>query len=149
MFTRQLAPTLAFVAAAIASTTLYAGEPTTHMSPDNPDLEWIACPEFFHADCGIAILRINEDGSNADVFFRYPAGESFVEHWHTSAERIAVLRGTLEVTYEGQPTATVATGEYAYGPAGRKHSGACVGDEDCVLFIAFEQAPDTHPVDSR
>ena len=124
-----------------------AGEESAfHTSPDSDALEWSPCPEFFAEGCGIAVLNIDEDGRNADVFFRYPAGESFVNHWHTSAERILVVRGTLEVTYEGQETATVQPGEYAFGPPAHKHHGACRSDEDCLLFIAFEDPPDTFEV---
>jgi len=123
-----------------------SGEPAKATTPDDPALEWAPCPPFFHADCRIAVLHGDPSQSNTDVFFRYPGGESFVEHWHTSAERIVVLAGAMDVTYEGQETAHVEAGTYAYGPATRKHSGACVSEEDCVLFIAFEQPVDAFEV---
>ena len=65
-------------------------------------------------------------------------------HGHTSAERLVLVNGELDVTYEGQPTAHLKKGMYAYGPPMAIHEGKCVSEEECVLFIAFEA-----PVDVR
>ncbi len=125
-----------------------AGEPAMAVDPGDPNLEWGPCPPFFHADCRIAVLHGDPAQPNTDVLFRYPAGESFVEHWHTSAERIVIIAGAMEVSYEDQDTARIEAITYAYGPAKRKHHGACVSEEDCVLFIGFEQPVDAFEVAS-
>ena len=39
--------------------------------------------------------------------------------------------------YHGADETTLRPGTYAYGPAGLAHRAACVSDEPCVLFIAF------------
>ncbi len=136
------------ILAAMCCATAMAGEPALHSTHDSASLEWGPCPPFFAEGCGVAVLHANEDGTGADVFFRYPAGESFVEHWHTSAERMVLVQGRMDVTYEGQDTTTLNVGDYAFGPAKHKHHGACVSDDDCILFIAFNQAIDAHEVAS-
>jgi hypothetical protein len=52
----------------------------------------------------------------------------------------------MEVTYDGQDTATLKPGAYAYGPARHPHHAACVSDDPCILFIAFEEPLDAIPV---
>ena len=53
-----------------------------------------------------------------------------------------LLSGVLQVTCEGQETAVIETGSYAYGPAERPHDAYCEDGDPCVLFIAFEAALD-------
>ena len=67
------------------------------------------------------------------------------QHTHTSAERMVLVSGEMEVEYRGQPPATIRTGNYAYGPAGHPHSVTCLDAGECVLFIAFEDPIDAEP----
>ena len=59
---------------------------------------------------------------------------------------MVLVAGAMDVTYEHQETAQLKSGMYAYGPAERVHHGQCVSEEDCVLFIAFEQPVDAMQV---
>ena len=122
-----------------------ADEPAIHHSADAPGLSWGGCPAFMPEGCGIAVLHGDPTQANADVFFRVPAGASIPPHRHTSAERMVLVSGELEVTYEGQPPVTLRAGDYAYGPAGRVHAAQCAAGAPCVLFIAFEQPVDATP----
>jgi quercetin dioxygenase-like cupin family protein len=79
---------------------------------------------------------------NADIFFRVPAGSRIARHWHSSAERMVLVQGELEVSYDGADTVTLRPGTYAYGPARAPHEGRCLSAEPCVLFIAFESPVD-------
>ena len=94
------------------------------------------------AGCGLAILHGDPSQPNTDVFFKLPPGASLPIHWHTSAERMVLIAGELRVSYEGQASAVLKAGGYAYGPPGRRHGGACVSAVPCVLFIAFEAPVD-------
>jgi quercetin dioxygenase-like cupin family protein len=58
---------------------------------------------------------------------------------------MVLVAGELVVTYESQPSARLTPGTYAYGPAGRPHSGRCVSDVPCILVIAFEGPLDAMP----
>lgn len=114
--------------------------------PGDSALQWGPCPEFFGQGCHIAVLHGDPAKPNSDVFFRLAAGNKFPAHRHTSAERMMLVSGEMDVTYEGQETAHLKTGMYAYGPAQRVHHGQCVSEVDCVLFIAFEKPIDAMQV---
>jgi quercetin dioxygenase-like cupin family protein len=115
---------------------------------DDAQLQWTPCPPFLPEGCGIAILHGDPAKDNVDVFFKVPAKSTIPLHWHTSAERMILVAGELHVTYEGQKTAVLEPGTYAYGPAKRPHTGSCVSAVPCVLFIAFESPLDAVPVES-
>lgn len=109
----------------------------------DPALKWGPCPEIFPAGCEIVVLHGDPTKPNADAFLRVPANYEIPAHSHTSAERMILVTGQLQVTYKGQPPATLSAGNYAYGPAKLPHKAACLSAEACTLFIAFEL-----PVDS-
>ena len=115
---------------------------------DDAQLEWGPCPPFLPEGCGIAVLHGDPAKDNLDVFFKVPAKSNIPLHWHTSAERMVLVAGELHVTYDGQKTAVLKPGTYAYGPAKRPHKGFCASAVPCVLFIAFESPLDAVPVES-
>lgn len=109
---------------------------------DDAQLQWGPCPDFLPKGCGIAILHGDPSKENVDVFFKIPAKSALPLHWHSSAERMVLVAGELHVTYEGQKMSVLKPGTYAYGPAKKAHSGNCVSEAPCVLFIAFESPLD-------
>jgi len=113
--------------------------------PDSPDLEWNPCPAFMPDDCRIAVLQGDPAEPNADVLFRLPGNSTAAHHWHTSAERMVLVSGEMQVDYDDQDPVVLRPGTYAYGPARLAHTTHCISDEDCVLFIAFEEPVDAHP----
>jgi quercetin dioxygenase-like cupin family protein len=120
-------------------------EPAVTRTLDDAALQWGGCPDFLPAGCAIAVLHGEPAKPNVDIFFRVPAGSTIAPHTHTSAERMVLVAGELEVTYAGQAASRLTPGTYAYGPAGREHRAACVSDVPCVLFIAFESPLDATP----
>lgn len=112
-------------------------------------LNWGPCPDFLPKGCGIAVLHGDPAKDNVDVFFRLPGKSKLATHWHTSAERMVLVQGELQVTYEGQSMTVLKPGMYAYGPARKPHGGACVSAQPCILFIAFESPLDAVPVTAR
>lgn len=108
----------------------------------NTELEWGGCPEFMPAGCNIAVLHGDPASENSDILFRVPANSDIPLHWHNSAERMVLISGEMEVTYEGEDTQTLRTGSYAYGPAKKPHTAKCKDKGTCVLFIAFEKPVD-------
>ncbi len=113
-------------------------------SISDKDIQWGPCPAFFPAGCQLAVLHGDPAKANADVYFKMPGKTSFPAHWHSSAERMVLVSGKMDVTYLGHPTTHLKAGMYAYGPAKAVHDGKCVSREACVLFIAFEQAVDAY-----
>ena len=126
------------ILAALAAAASTSAESPLAIKAGDPALAWGPCPPPFTAGCEIAVLHGAPDRPNADVFLRVPGGYRIVPHSHSSAERMVLVQGRLQVKYQGAPAATLAPGDYAYGPAGRAHQGLCAGAEPCVLFIAFE-----------
>jgi len=130
-----------------ASATYAQGSsPALAFNADDAQLQWGPCPPFLPAGCGIAVLHGDPAKDNLDVFLRVPGKSVLPLHWHTSAERMILVSGELQVTYEGQKTMLLKAGTYAYGPAKLPHSGQCVSAKPCVLFIAFESPLDAVPM---
>jgi quercetin dioxygenase-like cupin family protein len=128
---------LCFSSAALADTTQ-----AVVWQADDPELEWGPCPDFMPEGCGIAVLQGDPDEENADVLFRLPGNSTAPYHHHTSAERMVLVVGEMEVDYDGQDPVRLTPGDYAYGPARLPHTAECVSDEPCILFIAFEAPVD-------
>jgi quercetin dioxygenase-like cupin family protein len=149
--TRRPATAGACVAWALVSFALPAdagapgAEPAITRTQDDAGLPWGGCPDFLPPGCAIAVLHGDPAQPNVDIFFKVPAKSEIAPHTHTSAERMVLVAGEMRVSYQGQAAVTLTPGTYAYGPAGREHSAACVSDVPCVLFIAFESPLDAIP----
>ncbi|MFA5941356.1 MAG: cupin domain-containing protein [Sinimarinibacterium sp.] len=120
-------------------------EPALARTIADAQLQWGPCPAFIPKGCEIAVLHGDPAKPNVDVFFKVPGGFTIPNHSHTSAERMVLVSGELDVTYEGQSTTRLRTGSYAYGPAGKPHQAVCARGAPCVLFIAFESPLDAMP----
>jgi len=114
-------------------------------SAEDEELQWARCPEFMPESCRISVLHGNPANPNADIFFKLQSKSSVPEHTHTSAERMILISGDLEVNYEGQQPSLMTAGDYGYGPPEKPHSASCVSEEPCILFIAFEEPIDAFP----
>ena len=108
-----------------------------------PELEFGDCPDFFPEGCGLAVLQGDPAKDNADALLRLTPGSTVPMHWHTSAERMILLSGEFRVNYQGQAPVVIGAFDYAYGPAKLPHDARCLEqDDDCLLFIAFEDPVD-------
>ena len=108
-------------------------------------LQWADCPALFPPGCKMTVLRGDPARPAADVFLRIPSGYTIPAHSHTSAERMVLVAGQLDVTYAGHATVKLMRGDYAYGPPKLPHTARCNGPEACTLFIAFNTAVDALP----
>lgn len=133
-----------------ASTSALGAEPAAEAAITrtiaDSQLKWGPCPDFIPKGCAIAVLHGDPAKPNVDVFFKIPSGVTVPNHVHTSAERMVLVSGELQVRYEGQAATTMKIGTYAYGPAGKAHEATCAKGPDCVLFIAFEAPLDANPI---
>jgi quercetin dioxygenase-like cupin family protein len=126
-----------------------AHEPALAISAADSQLQWGGCPAFMPKECRLAVLHGDPAQPNSDVLLKVPPGEALAHHWHTSAERMILVAGELEVAYDGQEPAKLTPGMYAYGPAKLPHSATCHSKDACVLFIAFEGPVDAVPTEGR
>ncbi|MDR5590231.1 cupin domain-containing protein [Christiangramia sp. SM2212] len=124
--------------------TSYAQENSVSINFDDLNLEWGGCPDFMPDGCNISVLQGDPSEANTDVLFKVPANSSIPMHWHTSAERMILLSGEMQVTYEGEEPTILKTGSYAYGPARKPHTAKCGDSGPCVLFIAFNEPVDAN-----
>ena len=115
------------------------------LSETPADLQWGDCPAIFPPGCKIAVLHGDPAEPGADVFLRVPSGYTIPAHSHTSAGRMVLVSGQLDVTYAGHPTVSLKRGDYAFGPALLPHTARCNGAEACTLFFAFNGAVDALP----
>lgn len=112
------------------------------------NLVWLPAPDFL-PKCTFTVLHGDMSQPNLDVFFKVPANTEVPKHWHHSQERMVLISGEMEVTYEGEPTQLMKTGSYAYGPAKKPHSAKCLDKGPCVLFIALVEPFDAIPIASK
>ena len=115
------------------------------ISPGDKSIQWGACPAFLPKGCQVGVLHGDPAKPNVDIFFKVPGKSKIAAHKHTSAERMVLVQGEMQVTYEGHQPVTLKRGSYAYGPANLVHEATCLSSEPCVLFIAFEQPLDAIP----
>ncbi|WP_218573630.1 cupin domain-containing protein [Pseudomonas sp. OIL-1] len=111
------------------------------------DIEWGPCPAFMPDSCGLAVLQGDPRKENTDVLFRLRSDTTAPHHWHTSAERMILLSGKMRVDYDNQEPVVMEQGTYAYGPPELPHVATCQSEEDCVLFISFDNPVDAFAVD--
>jgi quercetin dioxygenase-like cupin family protein len=122
-----------------------ADETPLAMSATDPALKWGPCPDIFPSGCEIAILHGDPAGPNADALLRVQPNVYLPPHRHTSAERMVLVGGRMQVAYQGSAPITLKAGDYAYGPANLAHEARCLGPAACTLFIAFEAPVDALP----
>jgi quercetin dioxygenase-like cupin family protein len=146
--TRSASTALALLLAACAAPAL-AADPALALQWNDAGLKWGPCPDVFPKGCEIAVLHGDPAQPGADIFFKVPPGASIPRHWHSSAERMVLVSGELDVRYDGQPGATLRSGMYAYGPAAVPHTAECRSAEPCVLFIAFVGPVDVQTGDRK
>ena len=113
---------------------------------NDADLQWGPCPPFMPEGCAIAVLHGDPSKNNLDVYFKVEANSDIPNHWHTSAERMILVSGELEVKYEGETSQILRVGSYAYGPSEKPHTAKCLDAGPCILFIAFEEPLDAFPI---
>lgn len=132
-----------------ASPILLAQERALALGAESPDIKWGPCPDPLPKGCQLAVLHGDPAKPNADLFLKLPGASTVPLHTHTSAERMILVAGRMNVSYEGQKMAVLRPGSYAYGPAKMPHSAVCASRTPCVLFIAFESPVDITAVADR
>ncbi|WP_203301026.1 cupin domain-containing protein [Marinobacter sediminum] len=125
-----------------------AAEKALVISHEDENLQWMPCPDFIPKGCEIAVLNGDPAENNLDIYFKVPGDFEIPRHFHTSQERMVLVSGTLDVTYDDQSKETIQVGQYAYGPAKLPHSAYCQKGDDCVLYIGFVAPLDAIPIEN-
>lgn len=143
---RFVCRSLHMAALLLVSSVALAEEQALALTAKSPDLQWGPCPALLPKGCALAVLHGDPAKPNADMLLKVSGKSVIPPHTHTSAERMVLVAGRMNVTYEGQKMADLQPGSYAYGPANKPHSAACVSRNPCILFIAFESPVDIKAV---
>jgi glyoxylate utilization-related uncharacterized protein len=115
---------------------------------NDDDIIWNPAPDFFPG-CSFTILHGDITQPNLDLFFRVEPNTEIINHTHSSAERMVLISGEMEVQYEGEKPQILKAGAYAYGPANKPHRAKCLNSGQCVLFIALVDPFDAVPIDKN
>lgn len=130
-------------------TNVFASDQALVISAKDQKLQWGACPAFIPEGCEIAVLQGDPAKDNVDIFFKVPGDFSIPYHTHTSQERMVLVSGELEVTYDNHETAVIKKGDFAYGPAKLPHKAYCKKGADCILYIGFVAPLDAMPIEEK
>jgi len=103
---------------------------------DDSELNWGVCPDLFPPGCQLAVLSGDLE-TGADLFLRIPAGYEIPQHAHSGSMRMLGVSGRWQLDSDAHRRIDLAPGAYAVEPALAAHRVRCVGDEPCVLFLAF------------
>ena len=131
------------------TTKVLASDQALVISAKDQSLQWGACPDFIPEGCEIAVLQGDPAKDNVDIFFKVPGNFSIPYHIHTSQERMVLVSGELEVTYDNHETAIIKKGDFAYGPAKLPHKAYCKEGDDCILYIGFVAPLDAMPIEEK
>lgn len=116
------------------------------ISAHDKALTWGPCPDFIPKGCEIAVLQGDPAKENVDIFFKVPGDFTIPYHKHSSQERMILVSGELEVSYDKHKTALIKKGNFAYGPAQLPHKAYCKEGADCILYIGFVAPLDAVPL---
>ena len=63
-------------------------------------------------------------------------------HWHTAAEQLMVVEGSVRTEMEGMAARPLGAGGFAMMPGKAKHQFSCESKTVCVMFVTFDRAYD-------
>jgi hypothetical protein len=64
-------------------------------------------------------------------------------HYHTSAEQLIVIRGSVLAEMEGMAPAALGPGGFAMMPSQSKHEFSCKSNNECILVVSFDGPTET------
>lgn len=63
-------------------------------------------------------------------------------HFHTAAEQLIVVRGTVATEMQGMHAESLLSGGYAMMPGKVAHQFTCKGNHPCWMYVMFDQKYD-------
>lgn len=93
----------------------------------------------------IAILWGDRSKGDYAMLLKLPAGYVAPIHAHTGDYYGMNLTGTWRHSFDGGEERTLPPGSYVFQPGMGMHGDACVGPEDCILFIHQHAKADLIP----
>lgn len=107
------------------------------------ELKWVDAPDAKGVQQ--AVVWGNAQKGPHGSFAKFAAGTETPLHTHTANGRSVVISGTIVEGLEGQPPKELGPGSYFSIPGGVKHTTACKGGAECVIYSDWAGAFDLVP----
>ena len=105
-------------------------------------MEWQSLP---NSPLKVMVLWGNPGEGEHARLLKLPAGFTAPTHAHTGDYHGINLTGTWRHGFDGQATQDLPPGSYVFQPGKEMHDDACVGSEDCILFLYQKEKADFIP----
>jgi quercetin dioxygenase-like cupin family protein len=128
---------------AIIPTALCAGAPAICAdSPTGHDIQPLASVNFAPDEdvkCLSAATSTGDPATGAATFLLKAQAGCLVDwHYHTAAEQLMVIRGTVLTEMTGHPATLLGAGGFAVMGGMAPHRFVCQGNAECLMFVAFD-----------
>lgn len=93
----------------------------------------------------VAVLFGDPRNGESVRMLKLPAGHVAPDHKHTGAYHAVSLAGTWRHSFDGGEANELPVGSYVFQPGGEFHGDACVGPDECVIWLYQSVAADFIP----
>jgi quercetin dioxygenase-like cupin family protein len=76
------------------------------------------------------------------IILKAPPGCLVPWHYHTAAEQLTVVQGSVRTEMEGMPARPLGPAGFAMMPGKVKHRFSCQSKTACVMFVTFDRTYD-------
>ena len=119
------------IAAALTAVTATVASADTGLMTKFENIQWTPIEG---TPMELSILWGNRDTGPYAMYLKMPAGFVVPEHAHSYAYEGLTIQGEWQHNFAGD-TKVLPVGSHVVQPGNAFHGDACVGTEDCVLFI--------------
>ncbi len=108
------------------------------LSPDDGALKWFECGggNVWPKGCEAYLVWGDYEKGASGWYIRAPAGYLFPRHFHTTEERILLVRGRMVGAVDGKSETSVLPGMYWALDGKAVHWARC--DEACLMYITYD-----------
>ena len=131
MFSKSLLLAVSLTAAAGLGHAADSGKAGTMIAPD--EMEWREVRPGSPAK--LVILWGDRNTGEYAMLLKIPAGYVAPIHAHTGDYHGLSLSGTWRHSFDGGEERELPPGSYVFQPGMAMHGDACIGPDDCVVFI--------------
>jgi anti-sigma factor ChrR (cupin superfamily) len=106
----------------------------------------LADVKFEQDDDVKCLLSTVENGNPATgpstIILKAPSNCLVPWHWHTAAEQLLVVEGSVRTEMKGMAVRALGAGGFAMMPGKAPHQFSCESKTACVMFVTFDRAYD-------
>ena len=95
---------------------------------------------------GFAVEHGDPKGANSVTLINLASGCTVPMHWHSTAEELIFVSGTVQFQMQGGQSQNVSSGGYVYMPAHHGHQLTCANG--CSFYRILNGPADIHYIDA-